>query len=260
MTNYIDFGRFAVGLAIGVYIPWLLSGTLQGWRLRFFQISVLAGLIALVSPIGSFNAVAGASLWLVNALLLTYDALPSLRSLDRNRLQDQLPLIGRLFLIVACVWLLFSRLSVPLGGFDEPWKTFTAVHFHYTGFLLSHLLAALFDPRRYLIWVGIAAGVVFSIPLTAIGIVGVPPLETLGVCAITLSIMTLNFMLMLRGGLFAIAGLVGIVPIVLAFLYHTKAFGLDWPRMAFSHGAIQSLVWIPLLIYLSKKNQGQPPG
>lgn len=94
MTNYIDFGRFAVGLAIGVYIPWLLSGTLQGWRLRFFQISVLAGLIALVSPIGSFNAVAGASLWLVNALLLTYDALPSLRSLDRNRLQDQLQ-IGR---------------------------------------------------------------------------------------------------------------------------------------------------------------------
>jgi len=54
--------------------------------------------------------------------------------------------IGCCDLLIGAAWLLLSRAAIHLQ-FREPIVLLTAVHFHYSGFATSHLLAALVKAR-----------------------------------------------------------------------------------------------------------------
>ena len=91
--------------------------------------------------------------------------------------------IGCCDLLIGAAWLLLSRAAIHLQ-FREPIVLLTAVHFHYSGFATSHLLAALVKtrgnnssfsriiaPMLLIAPFFIAAGVVFSPSLKIVAVI-----------------------------------------------------------------------------------------
>ena len=79
---------------------------------------------------------------------------------------------GLVYLAIGGVWLLAARFGVSLLGFEEPWLSLTAAHFHFAGPVLPIVTGSLARrlPGRF----GelAAAGAVIGVPLVAIGITG----------------------------------------------------------------------------------------
>ncbi|HEY9840254.1 MAG TPA: YndJ family protein, partial [Candidatus Obscuribacterales bacterium] len=158
-----------------------------------------------------------------------------------------------LFLPVGGVWLLASRLGVPLMGFHEPLVLLTAVHFHYAGFcaaLLTGLSGRLELPRTpyRLTVIGVLAG----IPLLALGIAFAPVLEVLSAAVFALSLATLALLWLRqlprlrRGRVFlTVASAAILFSMGFALTFALGEFlGRAWvtiPQMARAHGALNAL-------------------
>ncbi|MBK8099300.1 MAG: YndJ family transporter [Planctomycetes bacterium] len=77
---------------------------------------------------------------------------------------------GLVYLAIGGVWLLAARVGVPLLGFEEPWVSLTAAHFHFAGPVLPIVTGSLARRLPGMFGELASAGVVIGVPLVAIGI------------------------------------------------------------------------------------------
>lgn len=191
-------------LAVLVIVPLAL------WRvdapaplLNAQPIGALLMVIAFLLPAGLLSGGLALS-WLAFTGLVALLGLVRLRA---HRFSDAAELcltVGMLYLPVGGVWLVASRLGVPVLGFGEPLVSLTAVHFHYAGFaalviagLTGRRLAGAL--RRLFRWV--ASGLMAGMALVAAGITFSPLLEVAAAGVFAASITGL-----------ALLQLIGIVP------------------------------------------------
>ena len=91
--------------------------------------------------------------------------------LESNRsISTYLRLASFYFLLIGAFWAFVHRLGFNFMGFDHTIILLTVAHFHYAGFLLPNLAALALEETESTIlsWAGM--GVLFGIPLLAIGI------------------------------------------------------------------------------------------
>lgn len=108
----------------------------RAWRLAaWLQLPAAAGAVAAVlAPPGSVAAVAGASLWLIQTLLLAGFGFTRLAWHGMLCVEELVITAGCLQLPVGAYWLLAHAAGWSLG-FDSLIVLLTAVHFHFAGFL-----------------------------------------------------------------------------------------------------------------------------
>lgn len=163
----------AVPTAVRLADPFVDSGERRSGRWRLLWLAFVPAAIALVL---SFRCAAGTAAgwlcvpWLLWTLFVALLGL--LRAAERGGGPwAELAIdAGLVYLAIGGVWLLAARAGVPVLGFDEPWVSLTAAHFHFAGPVLPVVTGALARrlPGRFGEWT--AAGVVFGVPLVAIGI------------------------------------------------------------------------------------------
>ena len=181
-----------------------------------------------------------------------------------------------LFLPVGGIWLMASRLGLPLMGFQEPIVLLTAVHFHFAGFaacLLTGLSGRLGLPRR--LYRLIVCGVLAGIPLLALGIAFAPVLEVISALVFALSLSGLALLWLSRWAqlgpgryLLALSAASVLVSMGFALSYALSEFlGLVWvpiPVMVQNHGALNAIGFalLGLLAFrrINPKPLVSPPG
>ena len=202
-------------------------------------------------------AVWGCVPWLLLGLfhgLAEFRDVLSERVLEPNRLAR---LAAALYLPVGAVWALFDQLSYQPLGFSGVIVLLTGVHFHYAGFALPWLTSKL--DRREAPHLNLAAiwGVIFGVPLVAIGItssqlnwpwwVETGAVTLLGLSALVISVEYVRLGGKRRGivrALFMLAGSALGAGMMLALLYGWRpVVALEWvtiPAMYTLHGTLNS--------------------
>lgn len=181
-----------------------------------------------------------------------------------------------LFLPVGGIWLMASRMGLPLMGFQEPIVLLTAVHFHFAGFAactLVGLSGRLGLPRR--LYRMIVVGVLSGIPLLALGIAFAPVLEVISALVFALSLSALALLWLSRWAqigpgkyLLGLSAISVLVSMGFALAYTLSEFlGLAWlpiPVMIQNHGALNALGFalLGLLAFrrINPNPQVLPPG
>ncbi len=193
--------------------------------------------------------------WLAISLSM---ALAALSWLYHNRWQINHQLLfcaGMIYLPVGAGWLLLYRLGIRPLGFDTVIVLLTAVHFHYTGFILpiftgmaGRWIKSCEVRNRLYPW--LAIGIILAMPIIATGITLSPLIEVLGVALLFLSILGLVGLLAmviaplltvnLLRILFAVSALSILLSISLGMFYGLGEFsGQQWlsiPQMVALHG------------------------
>ena len=162
---------------------------------------------------------------------------------------------GLLYVPVAGVSLVISRLGIQAFGFGDTIILLTAVHFHFAGFAAPIIagtagrqLRIQKHPRG--LFRLAAAGIIGSMPLVAIGIIFSPLLAFVGAILITVGLTLLAFLTMgwvlpsiesvPKQLLLTISSLSSAAAMCLASLYAysivAKTLILDIPTMAMTHG------------------------
>jgi hypothetical protein len=166
---------------------------------------------------------------------------------------------GLLFLPVGGVWLVTARLGVDPLGFGETIVVLTAVHFHYAGFavpvlagMAGHVLVERSPLIRRVFWV-VAAGVIFGVPLVALGITFLRALEVGAALLLTTSLVILAFLIIFvvvpglrqpaAQTLLVISAAATVVTMLLAAGYAAGGLvgvSITIPQMVVAHGAVNA--------------------
>lgn len=158
------------------------------------------------------------------------------------------------FLAVGAAFATTDRLGARPFDFPAEIILLTAVHFHFAGFVLP-LAGALAYGRRPTRWLAVALGVVvFGIPITALGFLGIPFANWIGAMLTAfggfgIGVATLLVARNLQPGaavvLAVVAGASLLVSMPMAAIYSTGVLvgtaWLDLPTMARIHGGLNSL-------------------
>jgi hypothetical protein len=204
--------------------------------------------------------------WMVVCLSMTLAALLDLSSLARSRpdrstsstMQRITVAVAQLDLTVGGAWLAASRLGLWPMGIQEPIGLLTAVHFHYAGFAIAMIAAAMLQfasQRQEYRWLRWLVAVVVGMPfVVAVGFVISPQLK-LG-AATLFSASVAGLAVVLRSSakrlqsrtarvLFYVASTSVFAGMVLSTAYAVADFResdvLPIPQMARTHGILNAI-------------------
>jgi hypothetical protein len=204
--------------------------------------------------------------WMVVCLSMTLAALLDLSSLARSRpdrstsstMQRITVAVAQLDLTVGGAWLAASRLGLWPMGIQEPIGLLTAVHFHYAGFAIAMIAAAMLQfasQRQEYRWLRWLVAVVVGMPfVVAVGFVISPQLK-LG-AATLFSASVAGLAVVLRSSakrlqsrtarvLFYVASASVFAGMVLSTAYAVADFResdvLPIPQMARTHGILNAI-------------------
>lgn len=263
------FFNFVLGCAIVVWIPLVLAHVDASFR-RFslLHAASLAGLISLFFEPGSWPSLVMGSAWVAVGILLGVLAFRRLAFwglIGGARTNAAYALIG---FGGGVVWFFAARTGAPFMGFAEPWKTLTAIHFHYAGALVPLIYALMLarvedrgraQEGRWGAWALRLWFVGFA--FVAAGINGSPMAEKIGALAmfcaglILIVISVRTHTIIARGMtsklLLSLSVLAGTGALTLAVFYAFKIGALaEFSAMAETHGILNSFVWTPALVFL----------
>ncbi len=211
-----------------------------------------------VSLVASFAIERGPGSFALTVPWLVTTGVTALVGVQRLRRRRRLDLVelgmdaGLIFLIVGAAWVSAFQLLLQPLGFSEIIVLLTGEHFHYAGFILP-VLATLLARELGGRWAWPVAGVVISVPLTAIGITLSPLVEVIAALVVAGSGLAIAFgqLLVARRARSAAAVLLGVSAMalawamVLAAMYAVGEFrGLPWPPigdMIEMHGSANAL-------------------
>jgi hypothetical protein len=262
-----------LALALVAWVPWLVK--IAGFNKsllekRIFFASHMSAILSLCFSPGDYLGILAASIWL---LWCAWNALRQTRAMliwGHDHIGRLLTGIGSILLTGGAVWLVASRFEQLFMGFGEPWKTLTAIHFHFAGFLLPCLLGLQWDfirtnaqPTVAKIY-GIACGAyIISFILVAVGLNGMRSSELLGTQLLFTSVMTAGWILLrthaahTRGFnrfLILVIGVAGATSFTFALLYSWRvSTSISLITMIVTHGVLNSLVFIPLLLLFTAR-------
>ncbi|KIG13689.1 membrane protein [Enhygromyxa salina] len=164
---------------------------------------------------------------------------------------------GLSFPVIGSGWLLCDRLAIEPLGFSPLIVLLTAVHFHHAGFTLpisAGLLGRAMPQREP--WRAAAVGVVFAVPLVAVGITVSPLIEVVGSLLTVTAAVTVGVGMLRRSTslpptpllpalLSALAGACLLAAMMFAGSYAIGEYtGTPWPdigSMIQLHGAVNAL-------------------
>lgn len=178
--------------------------------------------------------------WLLTTLVTAGFGLRRLTERGLRPLPETVMDAGLLYLPVGGAWLLAHRLDLVVVGFEGPIVLFTAVHFHYAGFVVpvaAGVGGRLLETRRRSRY-GVLASVAIAGPaVVAAGIAASPVVEVVAVVAYTLAVT----------GLFATitAGVVALRPIAVAALVLATASVAVSMALALAYG-VSTYVAVPV--------------
>ena len=177
------------------------------------------------------------------------------------------------FLAVGAIFALTDRLGIRPFGFSSAIILLTAVHFHFAGFVLP-LAGALAWTRRPSRWLELALGaVVFGIPITALGFLGLPLANWIGSMftaagGFGIGIATLAVARsMARASAVLLAGVAGaslLIAMPLAAIYATGTLaGTEWlgiDTMARVHGGLNAMGFaLPAMVAWTVDRRARAP-
>ncbi|MFN8441257.1 MAG: YndJ family protein [Caldilineaceae bacterium] len=226
---------------------------------RFQPLAALSLLISLSLPKGGV-AFLLALPWLAITASMALSALSWLTH-NRWRINHQLVFCaGLLYLPIGAVWLAAYRLGLRPLGFADVIVVLTAVHFHYSGFVLPVFTGMVGRwvtecQVRNSLYPWIALGVIVATPLIAAGITLSPMVEIVGVAVMFCNAAGLLFVVIqtalpllqirLVRELLRISAFSLLLAVGLAILYGTGEFlGQPWltiPQMVSYHGWLNSV-------------------
>lgn len=147
----------------------------------------VAALAALAVPRGELSA-AVAALYLLPVLAIGVAALVRFAT-DRGRqVRDVAGVAAIGFLVVGAVFSVIHRQGIAFGGMPEHILQLTAVHFHFTGFGLGLMAAALVKRSSTTGVIGVAL-LVAGMVVTPIGFLTVPPVQALGALLVVVALL-----------------------------------------------------------------------
>lgn len=198
--------------------------------------------------------------WLVYTLWLGLTGLQRFLPHGIQPLEELAIDAALVMLPVGGIWLLASRLGIPLLGFEEPWVLLTAIHFHYAGFVLPLVCGI---TGRWLcqqeqvgpLYQAVTLGALAGVPLLALGIATLPLLEVLAACVVAASVTGLAILFLFKllpqvekwsqRLLLVCASLSVVVSMALAVVYAMGTWlGHVWltiPTMYQTHGILNAL-------------------
>lgn len=242
------------------------AGPHTAWHRVAARAQPMCAGLALASVCLRPGAVAGslAAAWLLGAALIGATGLVRLLARGYRPVEELAIDAGMMYLPVGAVWLVASRMGVPLLGFSEPWVMLTAAHFHYAG-LAAPVLAGLVGralhagPAPEPGWVRAhslaAAGAMLGPPLVAAGIALWPAVEVVSAWMLALALLVLAAVALRRvvprlrprlaGALLALSVSSLLASMSLACAYATGAFlGVEVVSLATMvrlHGLVNAL-------------------
>lgn len=265
--------KAALALALLGWIPWVQSRIAPHHvsleRVGLF-VAAFGGSLSLLFPTQNFMGIFLGALW---PLWCLWNAMRVSRQFflwGSDHLGRFLYGMASILLVGGSFWLFSTRFEAPFLGFLDPWKTLTAIHFHYAGYLLTTLFAAFADqiiqtrkPVTKIAYTVSSLLYLAGFVLVAVGLNGVRAAELVGSTLLFVSVLT-NLSLICkitwdRKDIYLrLLGLtvltVGLVSFTLALLFAFQASTiLSLPLMISSHGILNAVVLIPALILLCKK-------
>jgi hypothetical protein len=141
------------------------------------RVGGVAALAALALPRGELSA-AVAALYLLPVLAIGIAALVRFAAASRRDMRDVARTAAAGFLVVGAAFFVIHRQGIAFGGMPEHIVQLTAVHFHFTGYGLG-LMAAALAGRSSLGRIGVAL-LVTGMVVTPAGFVSVPAIQALG--------------------------------------------------------------------------------
>ena len=239
----------------------------RGRHLRAWTAACALWPVAAPMALYALTLPAGREAALFTAPWLVFTALTALFGLQRFGRRSHSPLAevavdaGLVYLLVGGIWALAAAAGGPLLGFEEPWLSLTAAHFHTAGLgvpLLAGLAVRAARPHP-VIAVPVLCAVIAAPLVTALGIAGSPSLELAGsslMSAAALGTGGLLVAIALRGGVplagrapLLVAGLVPIATMALAFVYALAAWADPssapaLPAMVRWHGLPNAILFV----------------
>jgi YndJ-like protein len=230
------------------------------YRLAVF-LQPAAGVIAALSFLLQPGLTAGlfASFWLLVDLLIACFGLWRLFQRGVRPIEELSIDVAMIYLPVAGIWFVISRLGVQLIGFGDTIILLTAVHFHFAGFaapIIVGMTGRMLKNRPHpkgCFQVSVVA-VIAGTPLVAAGITFSPLLALVGAAVISLGLILLAGLTMgwliasiesgVKRFLLLFSSLSSCSAMVLACTYAysiaTKTLIIDIPTMAVSHGLLNA--------------------
>lgn len=170
---------------------------------------------------------------------------------------------GLFYVPVGGAWLLAHRLDLAVVGFEGPIVLFTAVHFHYAGFVVPVAVGVggrVLDGRRRRLYTVLATVAMAGPAIIAVGIAASPAIEVVGVVGYTIAVVGVVATIavgMQRQRSGSVAGLaIAVVAVAgsmtFAFAYGVTAsvdapFGLTNARMVALHGSSNAVFAVAIL-------------
>jgi YndJ-like protein len=239
------------------------SSSLLRWAYRLQPFAAILIVLAFTQPTGMMAASLSLP-WLLCAGSIALAGLALRKSAHGNHPAHEIVLtIGMLYLPIGAVWLCLSRLGLRPLNFPDVIVLLTAVHFHYTGFVVPVItaLTGRFLVRNHLsvpIYPWLAGAMVIATPLIAAGITLSPWLEALGVLLIFTTVIGLATVIgiyvlpqlpsRLARCLLTVAACAMVAAIIPALLYGAgEFFERSWitiPRMVQLHGFTNALGFV----------------
>ncbi len=278
--NLPQFLNLTLSCAILVWTPLLLvqaeryfhpQSTTTHW---LFRLASLIGIVSLFIPAGTALGILAGVPWFLVCWVV--GALGLRRLLRWGLFGTSQSIIGWCFILLAgggC-WYFAARLNQPLLGFFEPWKTLTAIHFHFAGFAIP-LSYALFTARleqRQVARAGMMRNALmvylFGFVLVAAGISGFVHFDKVGAIlmagasfvVIAVSLIERRHLAQgkLSEALLALSAVAGVSALTLGVLYPFRAGPFtDFQTMASTHGIMNAFLWTPSVVFTVVLNRLQ---
>lgn len=276
MNLYI---KAALALALLGWIPWVQSriSSHQTFldRAGLF-IAAFCGAISLQYPAQNSMGIFFGALWPLWCLWNAARVSRQFFLWGSDHLGRFLYGMASIILVGGSFWFFSTRFDAPFLGFQDPWKTLTAIHFHYAGYLLTTLFGVFADqivqtrkPVTKIVYTVSSLLYLVGFVFVAVGLNGARAAELFGSALLFASVLT-NLSLICKVAwdrkdiYLRLLGLtvltVGIISFTLALLFAFHAStALSLPLMISSHGILNAVVLIPALIFLCKKTVAPLP-
>ncbi|BDA79238.1 membrane protein [Leptospira kobayashii] len=264
-----------LGYGILVLIPFLhrtVEPDPTGRRFSLLWMAAGAGALSLFFTVQSHFGIFFAVLWLLWCIGNSITKFLKFLIWGQDHFGVFLNFIASVLLVGGSIWLLSTRFSFPFLGFGEPWKTLTAVHFHFSGFLLVSVFAVYRDKVRNCssileskIYIAFNCFYLFGFVLVAIGLTGLRTIELWGTSVLFCSALV-NLYLLLKSvwkdsliydqAVILCIGVSGFISFSLALMYSWRIFptlNVHW--MILTHGILNAFLLLPLLFYLTDRQK-----
>ncbi|WP_411822985.1 YndJ family transporter [Leptospira sp. 'Mane'] len=243
-------------------------------RLRFFSIwaASCAGALSLIFSVDSRVGIFLSALWLLYCIKNVGINFFEFLIWGKDHFGVFFNFVASALLVGGSLWLFSTRFSSQFLGFGEPWKTLTAVHFHFSGFLLVSVFAVYSDNVRNRstnteskIYIAFNCFYLLGFVLVAVGLTGLRTIELLGTFLLFCSAF-FNLYLLLKSVwknspiydkvVILCIGAFGFVSFSLAMTYSLQIFPpLDVRWMILTHGILNAFLFLPLLIHLTGRQK-----